>query len=278
MAYQPYAPQLGCKYVLLGTDGTTRAVFNDPTDTDYVGMLTEITGLDSAEVRESSDDLVMADGGQHGQFWYGRRPITMTIQVANVTGNVDRDTKLDKLRRASNAMRADALLSWQNNPTGSNPSMQTWVRRQQPLRISGGWIKSVQLALVSQYAPLFSSTSNTSAATASGTPLVIENKGDYPSYPVIRISAAGSTATNPQVAVTGGGTLKTTGLSISGSGANYVDFDMLNHTAVRNDGVSMNRYIDFANITAWPALAKGNNTFTLTGGGTMTVFWRDAWS
>jgi len=273
MAYQPFAPQLGCKYVLLGTDGVTRAVFNDSTDADYVGVLSEITGLDSAEVRESADDLPQADGGWHGQFWYGRRPITMTIQVANVSSNVDRDTKLDKLRRASNALRADATLQWQNNPTTSNPGMQTWVRRQQPLRITGGWVKTIQLALVSQYAPLFSQTAHASAGTASGTPVIVENVGDYASYPVVRVAGP---STNPQVAVTGGGTLKTTGLTIASG--HYVDFDCLNHSAVDDTGVSMNRYIDYANITLWPSLAKGNNTFTLTGGGTMTVFWRDAWS
>jgi hypothetical protein len=38
--------------------------------------------------------------------------------------------------------------------------MQTWVRRQQPLRITGAWTKTFQLLLVSQYAPLFSQTSH----------------------------------------------------------------------------------------------------------------------
>ena len=270
MAYYPFAPQIGCKYVL--TNGVARAVLNDQTDPDYVGVVKEMTGLDSPEVRESAEDLVQADGGAHGLFWYGRRPITATIQVANVTGPADRDAKIDKLIRATNAMRSDAILWWQNNPTTSTLPMQTWVRRQQPLRMTGAWVKEVQIALVSQYAPLFGATSRASGTVASGSPVVLENQGSYPSYPVIRVNGP---STNPQVAVTGAGTLKTTGLTIA-SGA-YVDFDMLNHTAVRNDGTSMNRYIDFTNITAWPSLASGNNTFTLTGGGSMVVFWRDAW-
>lgn len=270
MAYVPFSPQIGCKYVL--TNGTVRAVFNDVSDADYVGVLSDITGLDSPDVREAAEDLVQADGGSHGQFWFGRRPITMTVQVANNVSALARDTRLDKLIRASNALRSDAILSWQNEPIASTLGMQTWVRRQQPLRISGGWVKTVQLALVSQYAPIFGATAKSSAATASGTGVVVENQGSYVSYPVLRVTGA---STNPQVAVTGGGTLKTTGLTIAGGA--YIDFDTLTHTATRNDGTSMNRYIDFTNMTAWPTLASGNSTVTLTGGGTLTVFWRDAW-
>lgn len=270
MAYVPYSPQIGCKYVL--TNGAARAVFNDSTDADYVGMLSDITGLDSPDVRESAEDLVQADGGAHGMFWYGRRPITATITVANASSTAARDIRLDKLMRASNALRADAVLSWQNLPLASTLGMQTWVRRQQPLRITGGWAKTVQLALVSQYAPLFGSAAKSSAPTASGTPVVLENQGSYISYPVIRVTGV---STNPQVAVAGGGTLKTTGLTIAAG--HYVDFDMLNHTATLDGTTSYNRYIDFVNITTWPALLTGNNTFTLTGGGTLTVFWRDAW-
>lgn len=67
----------GAKYELIGPDGT-RAVFNDPGDIDHVGFLTAVpSGLDSPEVRESADVLVEADGGVHGDFWFGRRPFTL---------------------------------------------------------------------------------------------------------------------------------------------------------------------------------------------------------
>lgn len=154
MTYIPFAPEIGAKYTLTGPDGTV-AVFNDPTDPNYVGVLSEVTGLDSAPVRESADDLVQTDGGWHGDFWYSRRPITLSGTVYGHSDAASRALRIDRMRTASNAMRGDAILSWQNNAVGSVP-MQTWVRRQQPLRISGNWNKDFQMLFVSQFAPLFS--------------------------------------------------------------------------------------------------------------------------
>jgi hypothetical protein len=154
MGYVPFAPEIGAKYTLTAGDGTV-ATFNDSTDGNFSGYLTEVTGLDSPDVRESGDTLVQADGGWHGNFYYGRRPITLSGNVVNIIDAADRAAKIDRISRASNAMRADAVLSWQNTAAGSVP-MQTWVRRQQPVRYSSGWAKSFQLLLVSQFAPLFS--------------------------------------------------------------------------------------------------------------------------
>src|SRR5687767_14064650 len=104
MAYIPYSPQVGCKYTLTGPDGTI-ASFNDPNDANYVGVLSEVTGLDSPEVRESAEDLVQADGGWHGNFWFGRRPITLSGIVYGHADHLTRDTRLDRLRQASSALR-----------------------------------------------------------------------------------------------------------------------------------------------------------------------------
>jgi hypothetical protein len=75
-------PQFGVPYTILGADGS-RAVFNDPGDPDYVGWLSNASGFDSPEVREYADELVGDDGGVHGQFLYGRRPITLEGQIDN---------------------------------------------------------------------------------------------------------------------------------------------------------------------------------------------------
>lgn len=278
MAYLPYAPQIGCKYVLTAPSGA-RAVFNDPLDADYVGVTYEVTGLDSAEVRENAQDLVESDGGAHGAFYFGRRPITMSARVFGFSTDVARDARIDKLRVAlKECLRADGVLSWQNNPTGSNPPMQTWVRMQQPMRQTGAWVKELQVAMVSQYAPLFGSTLNTSASTASGVGRVLENKGDYPSYPLIRITG---TSVNPTVAKTGGGTLSLSSTGLTIAAGETLEIDTLNHTAnfiagARN-GQNGNSFINFA-TTVWPTLTKGNSTLTLSGGGSMVVVYRDAWS
>ena len=279
MPYFPYGPTINDVYTLTGPDGSV-AVFNDSASGNYVGALTEITGLDSADVRESSEDLTEADGGSHGNFFYGRRPIVLTGKVYGHTTITARNTKLDRMMRASNAMRGDATLSWIADPTGVGMSMFTYVRRQQPLRISGGWVKDFQLALVSEYAYLFSSTLRSSGSIASGTPVVVENQGSADSYPIVSISNA---STNPQVTnstPSPSQVLKTTGLTmIAGE---TIQIDTLTHTATftagARSGQSANRYIDFGLTVSWPRLARGNNTFTLTGGGSMTLTWRDCWA
>lgn len=177
MTYIPFSPQTGAKYRLTGPDGTI-AVFNDPTDANYVGMLTDVTGLDSANVRESGDDLVQSDGGWHGNFYYGRRPITLTGEVFGHASVDARTARLDRLIRASNAMRGDATLWWQNSDMNAVP-MQVLVRRQQPLRISGAWVKNFQLQLVSADAPLFSAVTHQQGG-ANVLAESFENNTDFP--------------------------------------------------------------------------------------------------
>lgn len=77
-------PQYGVKYVLTGMQGDgVRATFNDPSDADHVGYLTNISGLDSPDVREAADDLIGDDGGVHGNFYYSRRPIVLEGMIDN---------------------------------------------------------------------------------------------------------------------------------------------------------------------------------------------------
>lgn len=268
MAYVPFAPEFGAKYTITGPDGSV-AVFNDPTDANYVGMLTEVTGLDSALIRESADDLVGTDGGWHGSFWYGRRPITMSGIVFGHSDANARAVRLDRMRRAYQALRADALMQWTNTALGA-VTMRTWVRAQQPLRISAGWNKEFQMLWVSRFAPLFSDTLHTNT----GTPQTNENQGNYGSYPTIRITGP---STNPVVTnTTTGAVLKfLTGYTVASG--HFVDVDTLNHTAMLDGTTSNTGSLDFVNST-WPTLAMGNNTFTLSGGGTLTITWRDCWS
>lgn len=276
MAYLPLASQTGAIYTL--TNGAWTAVFNDPTSPNYVGMLSEVTGLDSAEVRENATDLVEADGGVHGPFYMGRRPIVLTGKVFGHATVAARDVRLDRARNASLALRTDATLAW---TAASGAAVFVPVRRQQPFRETEGWNKAFQIPLVSQYAQIFGSTLKTAASVAAGTGRVVENQGNFPAYPLIRITGiSGSTTT---VTDGNGGTFKTLNTLTIASGET-VEFDMLNHTgtfiAGARNGQSATRYIDFTSITQWPAVVMGNNTFTLASGagGSMVVVHRDTWA
>lgn len=114
-SYLPYYPrpiEFGAEYKLTSEETGVSAVFNNPQHPSYAGMLTEVTGLDSPEIRESAEDLVESDGGAHGRFYYGRRPITMNGKIFGHTTNAERAARSDLIRRASQALRTDGKLSW----------------------------------------------------------------------------------------------------------------------------------------------------------------------
>jgi hypothetical protein len=446
MAYYPRATSFEAVYRLTGPDGAV-AVFNDPTDANYVGALTEVTGLDSADIRESASDLTESDGGAHGAFYLGRRPIVLNCRVFGHASVSERDIRIDRARRASLALRGDATLSWKPatrgenlvaNPRGvtdtagwsatatgvssggtmtrqtglstlavgttglqvvtggtgnanqgigysasviagktyavsvaarrtvgtangevfiagvntatinstvsstsfvvytttftaaatgtvvigirqptSNTTTGTYqisdvmlapgvdptykdgdtagwfwqgdsgvsasgdfveqfttVRRQQPFRESGAWVKDLQIPLVSEFATIFSTALKSSAMGVAA-----ENRGNYPAYPLVNITGA---STNPTVS-DGTRTFKTTGLTLAAG--ETVQFDMLYHTGVFTNNAggrinnSANRYIDFA-TTQWPYLTGNGTTqtFALTGGGSATIQYRDSWA
>lgn len=122
------------------------AVFNDSTDADFVGILSpESSGLDSADVREAAVDATEEDGGVHGDFFYGRRPVVLqgTVIASSVA---DRNEKVAKIKGASSALRGDATLTWK--PTGATSEVGLNLRRQQPLRVTKGYVKDFQIPMV----------------------------------------------------------------------------------------------------------------------------------
>jgi hypothetical protein len=445
MPYYPFATESGAFYRLTNPNGAV-ATFNDQLDPNYVGMLNEVTGLDSPEVRESADELVESDGGTHGNFYFGRRPVVLSGRVFGHGTVLERNIRLDRARRASMALRSDSTLSWFpsksitnliSNPRAANntagwvtttltgqttgstitrvtgvtplsgttaldiattttanqgaafpinvvagktyfvgvyarrtsgtgvpeiyissvgisgplvslnnstsfllsvasftpttsgqayivfrdPStsattfqisdvvvstknigyfdgdsngfywqgdphastsgdyieMFTTVRRQQPFRESGAWNKDFQIALVSEYAPVFS-TGLKIASGAGGSAVSVENRGSWPSSPLLRI--AGISSTNPTISNTTTGLAVTTMNGIQVVSGEVLEIDTLNHTAYftagTRNGQSANRYIDYGNST-WPTIPTGVNSFTLSGSGTLTVAYRDTW-
>jgi hypothetical protein len=123
------------------------AVFNDDSHAHFVGILSpESSGLDSPDIREDAADVIEGDGGIHGDFYAGRRPVVLqgTI-IANSAEQ--RNERVEKLRRASRALRGNGTLEWepQGGPSGG---VLITVRRQQPLRITKGYVKDFSLPLV----------------------------------------------------------------------------------------------------------------------------------
>lgn len=178
----PSGPQIGAVYTLVGPDGA-RAVFNDSTDPNFVGYISEASGLDSPEVRENAENLTGLDGGIHGSFFYGRRQLTLSGIIPNVHSAKDRNQKMTKMLHACNAMRADATLEW--TPEGGEAQFIN-VRRAQPVRITGTWVKEFQIPLVAADPRLYGAVVQTASTTANEIPL--ETFGDHSTYPVISIT------------------------------------------------------------------------------------------
>lgn len=280
MAYLPFAQEIAAVYTITNPNGAV-AVLNNPLSANYAGMLSEITGLDGAEIRESASDRVESDGGDHGKFYFGRRPMTMTVKVFGHGTALERAQKIDRLHRAATALRGDAMLTW--DPTyAAGTTLQVPVRLQQPIRDTGPWAKEIQVALVSNLPVIQSQVLHATAFTAmNGTVVSAENIGSYESYPLIEIAGA---STNPTITDGSGRQLFTgpTGFTLTLAIGETVQIDTLNHSAVfiagARNGQSANRYINFAATLNWPFLNGAATTnFSGSGGGTFRVVWRDAW-
>lgn len=289
-------PQYGVKYTLTGPDGTI-CTFNDSSDPNNVGTLTEITGFDSPEVRESADDLVQQDGGLHGDFFFGRRPITITGLVHGHSSAAERNLRLTRLMQATNAMRADAVLTWL--PDGGTTVNFVTLRRQQPLRISGGWNKEFQISMVAADPRIYSNTLHTQTVNATDTggaagfsfPMVfpldfgpasvsgqmfVENQGNAVSYPELTVTGPG---TNPSIY--NATTDETIALIYTLAAGETFVLDTLNRTVLLNGTESRYSAVDFL-ATDWWGLAPGTNDIRLQyfapqSGASLQVAWRDAW-
>lgn len=182
-----YSPEYGCKFELIGPDGT-RATFNDLSDPDDVGVLTNISGLDSAEVRYSGEDMVEFDGAVQGPNWFGSRPVVLEGLVYGHATKEERAAKLDRLTRASMAMRSDATLRW--TPSGGVP-IELKLRRQQPLRIEGGWNKTFIAGMVAADPRIVSQALETAGGDLDGageTQLYAPNEGNADAWPIFALS------------------------------------------------------------------------------------------
>lgn len=270
----PGGVEYGAPYQVIGPDGT-RVVFNDLSDADYIGMLTEVTGLDSPDVRESADDLVQMDGGIHGDFFYGRRPITMSGILLNPTSTTERNLRITKLQRATNALREDCTVAWQLSGAGANQFIS--ARRQQPLRVTGGWQKSFQIALVAADPRIYSTDAYSATIPYGSSQVSVNNSGNTPSWPIFTIYGPGVTPTIQNY---------TTGdqivLNYTLGASEQVTVDALNRTVLSNDSFSKYGTVDF-DLTSWISLVPGSNDirFSFASGSAspagLAVQWRDAW-
>lgn len=297
--------QVGIPYILTGPDGT-RAVFNDPTDSDFVGYLnpdTGITGLlDSAGVRESVSNLVEADGSVQGNNYLSRK--TGTIQgILMPDSPTNTNVRESKLKRATRGLRAASPATLTFTPDGS-VTRQIQIYRQGSLALSGRRPKTFVIPCstpdVYQYAatessfvivpsaisgelgfgsPFSSPITNSYHSTGSN---VVSNIGDAETWPRIRIDGP---VVNPVVTSTYNSLVQQIGLTYT---LNAGEFMLINtkpgSRSVLFNG-TLNRYSSYAAnfaTNSWWSLQPGSNQVQLfaqsySAGAQVTVYWRHAW-
>lgn len=269
-------PQFGVKHTLVGPDGS-RAVFNDPFDADYVGWLTSTAGFDSPEVRESADDLVGDDGGVHGNFYYGRRPVILEGQIESRPSNAERNRRMTRLQRASNAMRKDATLRW---AVEGGIEQTVKVRRQQPLRISGGYLKTFQLALVSADYRIYGAAIQEMRFDVGDHTKYASNHGSAQTPPIITVygPAEGVEIHNHTT-----GSVVAFGAGLSLTATDYVTVDYANGTVMKNGTTNVYDTVIFPASTWWQLQPGDNNiawhatATSTTAASSMVMTWQDAW-
>ncbi len=261
---------------------------------NYVGALAgddAVTGLDSPEVRESFSDISEGDGAIHGNFYHGRRPITLSGQIV-ADSTEARNERLTRLQRATNSLQADGTLTW--TPTGGI-SQFCYVRKQQPTRIAGaGTIKNFFVALVAADPRIYATTATSYSGIAIGGTQVAENRGSYAApFDSITISRpTGSTVNTITVTVGGvtvvklggtgtGGTPAALGWTSASAITNYVINTRTRSVVTTGSVTDAYNTVDFT-ASNWTDLSPGNNnvSFSVTGGGTgstMAISYRDVW-
>lgn len=291
--------QIGITYTLIGPDNTTITL-------DGAGFgsadwrLEDVEGLDSPNIRLSTEDLPEEDGAEFNPGFLGSRPVVLSGRSNPLLSLAARNAAMVALARASLALSADAKLRFQ--PDGM-PALELKVRREQPLRFAGrGPSKEFLLSLVAADPRIYGQATKTAESIAiallgaafdwvfdvsfgggSGAQreLAAANDGSYQTPPVFRITGP---ITSPRLK--NGQSLEELKLTANGglvlAAGEWVDVDMASRTVTRNTGATEYDKVLFPGTTWW-YLNPGNTTVSLFGSAftsatRLDATWRDAWA
>ena len=296
--------QVSTAYVITSPSGVRVVVGNSAAaraDPDWVGYLNPddgVTGLDdNADVRESADLLVEADGGVHGAFYYGRRPFSLNGWL---DANAEQDTVYeyeDKLLAAIDAMREDGTVIWQK---GARPETGVWFRLGAPARITGRWPKRFTLPLVSADDRIVGTAVNTETIVPGGVSGIVGYTDPY-SDPYgetldvsgqVTVTNAGRRGSRPWFTIEGpitnpqllnNTTGETIAITYTLAAGEILTVDT--HPARRSVllGGTSSRWgsVDNANTSWWELLPGANDvrllSLSFSAGAELTVNWRDTW-
>jgi hypothetical protein len=282
--------EYGSTWTITAADGTSVS-FND----GGVFILDDVTGFDSPNVRQSIAELPEADGAVAGNFYFGARPVTMRGQIYAGTAAL-RNAAVVQLQRALRGLRSNVTLYSQ---ASGLPAMQAEARLDN-LRVTGGYVKQFQIALICpdprMYSQALNDESGVGSVATSGAPFPLDfpipfgggtgavttvnatNAGNFPALPVIRVTGP---ASDPHVTnLTTGQEFWLDDVSLADSSA-WVEVDAAAHTVTDQSGTNLYSSLRFPD-SDWIDLIPGANELELRHADTgttavLTVTWRDAW-
>lgn len=242
-------------------------------------IVTEIDGLDDADIRDARDQNPVAHGETAFDSYYGGRTITLTGRI--------RAYSLPKLRDLEQAMRA-AFGDLQEHlliVRGKTPAQDVaiYCKKYQKLNIKEAQtdmrlMRDFQVTLrasdpflvsyLEHYAPV--------VMAASPSTIAVSNNGNFESRPRYRVVGP---ITNPVILNnTNGKQMKLNGTIAAGQ---LVEIDVRRKTV--QDATGANKFSMLDVTSDWATLDDGTNNIQITGtsitaGSTaFQVFWRDTW-
>lgn len=298
--------ELSLAYTFIGPDGTRAVVGNcdeataDPDFVGYINPDNQITGLDGAEVRENADVLPEQDGGYHGPFYEGRRPVLVHIDLPTYLTPAQTSALERRLKRATRALRGDTILTW--TPSDLGVELELKLRRNGKVNTTGRRPKQVQIPMVSAdnatrssaelsaiivpgaggppvgYSSPYVSPYGTEAGVVSQT--TIDSLGDEDALPRFVLEGP---ITNPElVNNTTGQRLK---LLITLAAGELLELDTARKRATLEVGglTSVPSGIVDYPVSRWWHLTPGTNDVrllasTYSAGAQLSIYWRDAYA
>lgn len=259
------APTLATEEYQLDDDGVG-VLLNGGVAMPFVDI-TSVKGLDSAQARVQVTAREGLDGSWVDATYEIERAVILEGKI--YTDNTALETYLDSLK-------ANWALSPTNKPLyfGTDAGVRCVFGKPQGLRYSKESLRRLgcveaQFIVTCGDPRIYSPT-----VVSQNLPGTAVLGGNRKTPPVIRINGA---RTNPSLTLGG----KTMTITYTLPGANYIDIDVVNRTAMLNGTINIRSVLSFSAGAVWNdfMLSPGNNVFTVggTGAGTITLTARSAW-
>jgi len=248
--------------------------------------ITDIGGLDDADVRDAREANPMRDGELALPAYYGGRTITLTGRI--IARNVaEMRTMQSNLKRAFSTLEESRLKFY--NASGSTDYIYIDVRKSAPIQMREAQVnaqpyRDFLVTLRASDPRFYSSATSTIASYGAGLATTFNgyNSGHAASEPVIKI-------TGPLYPVVAGSTMQVSIANLSAGQALNLGFssssflNATNYAVIDCSARSVSGGINYSNVLSgslFPQVASGTNTFYVagfTGTGSVEVYYKSAW-